>query len=66
MLQEGVLMSEESHMEQEVIQYAVEVDQEIVQLRMAVGDLIDSLDAAGVTIDLETGRGTAGPVMRVC
>ncbi len=53
-------------MEQEVIQYAEEVDQEIVQLRVAVGDLIDSLDATGAIIDLEAGCAGDGPVVRLC
>ena len=59
-------MGEEQPVEQEVIQYAEEVDQEIVQLRVAVGDLIDSLDATGVAIDLDAGCGGDGPVIRLC
>ena len=59
-------MGEEQPVEQEVIRYAEEVDQEIVQLRVAVGDLIDSLDETGGLIDLETGHAGDGPVIRLC
>jgi hypothetical protein len=59
-------MGEEQPVEQEVIQYAEEVDQEIVQLRVAIGDRIDSLDTTGVAIDLEAGCGGDGPVIRLC
>ena len=59
-------MGEEQPLEQEVLRYAEEVDQEIVHLRMAVGDLIDSLDATGAVIDLEAGWGGDGPVIRLC
>jgi hypothetical protein len=52
--------------EQEVIQYAEEVDQELAQLRAAVWDLIDRLDDTGLLIDLETGCGGNGPVIRLC
>ena len=59
-------MDGEQPVEQEIIQYAEEVDQEIVQLRAAVGDLIDSLDEAGGLIDLEVGCAGDGPVIRLC
>ena len=59
-------MGGEKPVEQEIIQYAEEVDQEIVQLRLAVGDLIDSLDGTGADIDLEAGCGGDGPVIRLC
>ena len=52
--------------EQEAIRYAEEVDQEVVRLRAAVGDLIDSLDATDAFIDLEAGHGGDGPVVRLC
>ena len=52
--------------EQEVIRYAEEVDQELAQLRVAVWDLIDSLDATGGFVDLEAGCGGDGPVIRLC
>jgi hypothetical protein len=59
-------MDGEQPVEQEIIRYAEEVDQEIVQLRAAVGDLIDSLDEAGGLIDLEAGCAGDGPVIRLC
>jgi hypothetical protein len=52
--------------EQEAIRYAEEVDQEVVRLRVAVGDLIDGLDASGAFVELEAGRGGDGPVVRLC
>jgi hypothetical protein len=52
--------------EQDVIQYAEEVDQELAQLRAAVWDLIDDLDDTGGFIALETERGGNGPVIRLC
>src|SRR5215210_1707662 len=50
----------------EVIQYAEEVDGELAQLRVAVWDLIDDLDATGGFVELEAGRGSEGPVVRLC
>ena len=52
--------------EQEVIQYAEEVDQELTQLRVAVWDLIDDLDVTGGFVELEAGRGSDGPLVRLC
>lgn len=52
--------------EQEVFEYAEEVDQELTQLRVAVGDLIDDLDATGGFVELEAGRGGNGPAVRLC
>ena len=52
--------------EQEVIQYAEEVDQELTQLRVAVWNLIDLLDDTGGFTALETGRCGDGPVIRLC
>jgi hypothetical protein len=52
--------------EQEVIRFAEEVDQELVRLRVAVGDLIDGLDAADAFVALEAGHGGDGPVVRLC
>jgi hypothetical protein len=52
--------------EQEVLQYAEEVDKEIAGLRAAAGDLIDLLDATGGFIDLEAGCGGDGPLVRLC
>jgi len=52
--------------EQEALQYAEEVDQELAQLRVAVWDLIDLLDDTGGFVDLETGQGGEGPVIRLC
>jgi hypothetical protein len=52
--------------EQGVIQYAEEVDQELIQLRVAVWDLIDDLDVTGGFVELEAGRGSDGPVVRLC
>ncbi len=52
--------------EQEVLQYAEEVDQELTRLRAAVRDLIDDLDATGGVMELEVGRGGDGPVIRLC
>ena len=51
---------------QEAVQYAEEVDQELTQLRTAVWDLIDDLDATGGFVELEAGRGGNGPVIRLC
>ena len=64
----GEAMSEEQAKaeEQEVIQYAEEVDQELTQLRVAVWDLIDDLDVTGGFVELEAGRGSDGPVVRLC
>jgi hypothetical protein len=64
----GEAMSEEQTKaeEQEVIQYAEEVDQELAQLRVAVWDLIDDLDATGGFGELEAGHGGNGPVVRLC
>jgi hypothetical protein len=59
-------MSEQQPVEDEIIRYAEEVDQELAQLRVAVWDLIDLLDANGSLIDLETGQGGNGPVIRLC
>ena len=52
--------------EQEVLQYAEEVDQELTQLRVAVWDLIDLLDETGGFTALETGHGGDGPMIRLC
>jgi len=52
--------------EQEAIRYAEEVDREVVQLRAAVGDLIDGLDATDAWFALEAGPGGDGPVVRLC
>ena len=52
--------------EQEVLQYAEEVDQELAQLRVAVWDLIDLLDDTGGFVDLETRHDGEGPVIRLC
>jgi len=64
----GEAMSEEQAKaeEQEVIQYAEEVDQELAQLRVAVWDLIDDLEMTGGFVELEAGRGGDGPVVRLC
>jgi hypothetical protein len=52
--------------EQEVIRFVEEVDQELVRLRVAVGDLIEGLDATGGFAELEAGHGGDGPVVRLC
>ena len=52
--------------EQEVIQYAEEVDQELTHLRVAVWDLIDDFDATGGFVELEAEQGGNGPVVRLC
>ena len=68
MLRESDLMDGEQPKfeEQDVIQYAEEVDQELAQLRAAVWNLIDDLDETGGFVALETGRGGDGPVIRLC
>jgi hypothetical protein len=52
--------------EQELTQYAEEVDHELTQLRAAVWDLIDDFDATGGFVELEAGHGGDGPVTRLC
>ena len=52
--------------EKEVLQYAEEVNQELTQLRVAVRDLIDDLDATGGFMDLKAGRDGNGPVICLC
>ena len=52
--------------EQEVLQYAEEIDDELAQLRAAVWNLIDDLDDTGGFIALETGHGGNDPVIRLC
>jgi hypothetical protein len=52
--------------EQDVLQYAEKVDGELAQLRVAVWDLIDDLDSTGGFVELEAGRGSEGPVVRLC
>jgi hypothetical protein len=62
LLRKGAPMSEE----REIIQYAEEVDEELAQLRVAVWDLVDLLDANGMVVDLEAGHSGDGPVIRLC
>ena len=52
--------------EQDALQYAEEVDQELTQLRVAVWHLIDLLDDTGGFIALEAGHDGDGPVIRLC
>jgi hypothetical protein len=61
-------MDEERPMpeEQEAIRYAEEADRDVVRLRVAVGDLIDRLDATDAFVELEAGLGGDGPVVRLC